>query len=133
MSEDGAPAFLSLEQVMKLHRRSLAAHGGLDGVRDPGAVESALASARNTWCYAGGDLWGIAAAHAFHLAESQAFLDGNKRTAISSAIAFLTANDCVDRGDDRELYDAMIAIADRRMDKAGLAAVLRRHFPPRRD
>ncbi|MEY2880082.1 MAG: hypothetical protein RLZZ15_2462 [Verrucomicrobiota bacterium] len=43
------PAFLSLEQVMVLHRESLNRHGGIDGVRDRGAVESALASAQNTW------------------------------------------------------------------------------------
>lgn len=104
MSAESEPAFLSLPQLMSLHRASLAEHGGIDGVRDPGAVESALASA-------------------------QAFLDGNKRTAISAAVAFLTANDCEDRGDDEVLYDAMIAIARREMDKAGLAEVLRKQFP----
>ena len=129
MSDFGEPTFLSLDQVMALHRRSLAEHGGLDGVRDPGAVESALASAQNTWIYGGGDLHDIAAAYAYHIAESQAFLDGNKRTAIASAVAFLTGNGCDDEGKDRELYDAMIAIAARRMDKAGLAAVLRKQFP----
>jgi death-on-curing protein len=129
MSEGEVPAFLSLKQVMALHRRSLAEHGGMDGVRDPGAVESALASAQNTWLYASGDTFDIAAAYAFHIAEAQAFLDGNKRTAIASAIAFLTANRCRDQGDDRVLYDAMIAISARRMDKAEFAAVLRKHFP----
>ena len=129
MSEGDVPFFLSLKQVMVLHRRSLAEHGGVDGLRDPGAVESALASAKNTWLYAGGDTFDIAAAYAFHIAEAQAFLDGNKRTAITSAVAFLTANHCIDRGDDRVLYDAMIAISARRMDKAGLAAVLRQQFP----
>jgi death-on-curing protein len=129
MSEEDTPRFLSLAQVMALHRRSLAEHGGLEGVRDPGAVESALASAQNTWLYADGDWFDIAAAYAFHIAEAQAFLDGNKRTAVASAIAFLTANGCADRGDDRVLYDAMIALSARRMDKAGLAAVLREQFP----
>ena len=129
MSDGGEPAFLSLEQVMELHHLSLATHGGLDGVRARGAVESALASAQNTWIYAGGDLFDIAAAYAFHIAESQAFLDGNKRTAVASAIAFLVANDCIDHGEDRAIYDAMIAIASRRLDKAGLAAILRRQFP----
>ena len=129
MNEADGPAFLSLARVMALHRRSLAEHGGIDGVRDPGAVESAMASAQNTWLYADGDVHDIAAAYAFHIAEAQAFLDGNKRTAISTAIAFLLSNECVDRADDVELYDATIAISARRMDKAGLAAVLRRQFP----
>lgn len=125
------PAFLSLEQVMSLHRSSLEMHGGIDGVRDPGAIESALAAAQNTWLYREGDLYEIAAAYAFHLAESQAFLDGNKRTAVASAISFLVANECEDHGLEDELYAAMIAIAGRRMDKAGLAEVFRRQFPRR--
>lgn len=129
MSESAGPSFLSPVQVMELHRRSLETHGGLDGVRDPGAVESALASAQNTWFYAGGDLHDIAAAYAFHLAESQAFLDGNKRTAAASAVVFLAANDCPDCGDDRVIFDAMLALANRRLDKPGLAAVLRKQFP----
>ncbi len=129
MSESREPAFLSLRQVMALHRQSLDEHGGIDGARDPGAIESAVASAQNTWAYVHGDLWDIAAAYAFHLAESQAFLDGNKRTAIASAVAFLCANDCRDEGDEDSLYAAMIAIAKRELDKAGLAAVLRTQFP----
>lgn len=132
MSEE-APTFVSLAQVMRAHRASLEAHGGIDGVRDSGAVESALAAAHNTWNYRGGDLFDIAATYAFHLAESQAFLDGNKRTAIATALTFLELNGVYATPNQSELYDAMIAIADRRMDKAGLAAVLRRHFPPRRD
>lgn len=123
------PVFLTLAQVMALHRRSLAEHGGIDGARDPGAIESALASAQNTWAYAGGDLFDIAAAYAFHLAESQAFLDGNKRTGAGSAIAFLVLNGCRDTGQDMIIYDTMIAIARRELDKAGLAAVLRKQFP----
>jgi death-on-curing protein len=129
MNGEAEPVFLSLEQVLILHRQSLVEHGGLDGIRDPGAIDSALASAQNTWYYAGGDLFDIAAAYAFHIAESQGFLDGNKRTAIASAITFLAANGCADAADDMILYDAMIALAKRRLDKRGLADVLRRQFP----
>lgn len=88
-----------------------------------------MASAQNTWVYADGDLWEIAAAYAFHLAESQAFLDGNKRTAAGAAIAFLVSNGCPDTDSNAEIYDAMIALARREMDKAGFAALLRRQFP----
>lgn len=129
MNGHAEPTFLSLDQVLILHQRSLAEHGGLDGVRDPGAVESALASAKNTWYYGAGDLHDVGAAYAYHLAESQAFLDGNKRTAIASALTFLLSNGCRDAADDGVLYDAMIAIGTHRMNKAGLADVLRRQFP----
>jgi death-on-curing protein len=107
----------------------LAEHGGLDGIRDVGALDSALTAAQNTWYYAHGDLFDIAAAYAFHLAESQAFFDGNKRTAITSAVAFLVSNGCSDESDDDVLYDAMIAIAKHQLDKRGLADVFRRQFP----
>lgn len=123
------PTFVSLPQVMRAHRASLEAHGGIDGVRDHGAVESALASAQNAWLYGNGDIFDIAATYAFHIAESQAFLDGNKRTAIATALTFLALNGAYATPDQGELYDAMIAISARRMDKVGLAAVLRKQFP----
>lgn len=129
MSRDHQPAFLSLSQLMVLHRISLREHGGIDGVRDMGAVESALASAKNAWFYAAGDLHDVTAADAYHIAQSQAFLDGNKRTGMSAAIVVLLANGCKDCGDDERLHDAMIGIARREMDKAGLAALLRDQFP----
>lgn len=124
-----APVFVSLAQVMRAHRTSLEMHGGIDGVRDQGAVESALASVMNTWNYGGGDAFDVAAAYAFHLAESQAFLDGNKRTAIITALTFLALNGLYAKPNQDELYNAMIAIARRELDKVGLAAVLRKQFP----
>ncbi len=125
MSEDDVPQFLDLETVLWLHRRSLAEHGGLDGVRDAGAIEAALGAAQNTYYYGGGDKFDIAAAYAYHLAEAQAFLDGNKRTAAACALTFIGEPS----PNQLELYDAMIAIAKRELTKAGLAALLRRQFP----
>ncbi|MBI3415776.1 MAG: type II toxin-antitoxin system death-on-curing family toxin [Verrucomicrobia bacterium] len=117
------PLFLSLDQVFAIHHRSLAEFGGSDGVRDLGLIRSALASAENTFWYGHGDVFDIAAAYAFHLAESQAFLDGNKRTGAGAALTFLKTNDVSCRADDA-IYDAIIAIAEKRMDKPGLAVVL---------
>jgi len=54
--------------------RSLVEHRGSDGVRELGLVESALASARNTYLYGRGDLFDIAASYAFHIAEAQSYL-----------------------------------------------------------
>lgn len=119
-----SPRFLSLAEVNYLHQESLARFGGLEGVREPGLVESALASAENTFYYANGTLFDVAASYAFHLAEAQAFFDGNKRTAAAAALAFLRRNGKAMIVDDGTLYDAMIAIARKTMDKRGLAAVL---------
>jgi death on curing protein len=125
--------FITLEDVFDLHGDSLRDHGGMPGVRDLGLVESALGSAQNAFYYGGGDVFDVAAAYAFHLAESQAFLDGNKRTAISTALMFLNINGHVlipEQVDQNLLYDAMIAIAHHELDKRGLADLLRRLFYP---
>jgi len=71
-------------------------------------------------------LFDVAAAYAFHIAESQAFSDGNKRTAAASAILFLRKNGVRVPKDDGSVYAAMIEVANKRMDKSGLAATLRR-------
>lgn len=121
------PEFLSPAIIEQLHADSLALFGGSAGVRDRGLVESALASARNTYLYGGGDMFEIAASYAFHIAQAQAYLDGNKRTAVAAALTFLRGNDVKLRIDELLIYEAMIAIAEKRMTKADLAAIFRKH------
>lgn len=77
---------------------------------------------------ANADLYGIAAAYAYHIAQNQPFIDGNKRTAVMSALAFLKLNGQSRIVDWKALYDAMIAIAEKKMTKAGLAQLLRDLF-----
>ncbi|MBI3875074.1 MAG: type II toxin-antitoxin system death-on-curing family toxin [Verrucomicrobia bacterium] len=120
------PRFLTLAEVLYLHDESLSRFGGSAGIREPGLVESALGSAQNAYWYGRGGLFDIAAAYAFHLAESQAFIDGNKRTAAAAAIAFLRVNGVRFPKDNGSLYAAMIEIAEKRLDKRGLAETLRR-------
>jgi death-on-curing protein len=119
------PRFLEFQEVLYLHDESLARFGGSAGIRALGQVESALGSAKNAYWYGHGGLFEIAAAYAFHIAESQAFIDGNKRTAASAAIMFLKVNGVMMPRDDGSIYDAIIEIAEKRLDKAGLAKVLR--------
>lgn len=126
--------FVTLEEVLDLHDRSLREHGGLAGVREPGLVESALAAGQNVFLYRDGDAFDVAAAYAFHLAESQSFVDGNKRTAISTALYFLARNGIHHRPAPAEqdtLYEAMIALATHDLDKAGLAVLFRELFVAR--
>ena len=120
------PFFLSLDEVLQIHARSLAEHGGIEGIRDAGLIDSALASAKNAFYYGQGDLFEVAGAYAFHLAESQAFLDGNKRTAVASALIFLVRNGAYAQPPKWELYLAMIEAAEKRLTKTELAALFRR-------
>ena len=123
------PVFLAEGDVLALHRRGLEQHGGMDGLRDSNAFASALYQPEASWFYAQGDLFELAAAYAFHLAQNQPFIDGNKRVAVAVALAFLELNGvntfpCP----DHVFYDAMIALAEKRLDKPGLAAVFRAHL-----
>ena len=123
--------FLEIADVLDLHEESLRRYGGATGLREPGLLDSALASALNTFLYAQGDEFDVAAAYAFHLAESQCFFDGNKRTGIAAALLFMKLNAIPAHGTpaiEVQLYDAMIAIAKHEMDKPGLAELLRRIF-----
>jgi death-on-curing protein len=119
------PVFLSREAVDLIHEISLREFGGADGVRDETAFESALAQPIHEYFYRNADLFEIAAAYAFHLAQNQPFIDGNKRTGLLSALNFLATNGIVADKPADEFYDAMIAIAEKRLDKAGLAALFR--------
>jgi death-on-curing protein len=123
--------FLELPHILRIHDRALARHGGAQGIREPGMVESAIASAQNAFHYGQGDVWDVAAAYAFHLAESQAFVDGNKRVGLASALIFLAMNvpmPSASAEDEMACYNAMIAIANHEMTKADLAALFRRMF-----
>lgn len=113
-------------EVHFLHAESLRRFGGSDGIRDAGQIHSALGSAMNAWFYGRGDLYDVAAAYAFHIAEAQAFLDGNKRTAAAAALAFLGKNGEPVLADEGSIYQAMIDIANHKLEKPGLAAIFRR-------
>ncbi len=123
------PIFITEEMALGLHRVSLELHGGLDGIRDNNQFGSALAAGRSAWEYGNSDLHEIASRYAYHLAESQAFLDGNKRTAAACAATFLLINGCRDESSDGIMYDAMLAIARRELDRDGLTVLLRSQFP----
>jgi death-on-curing protein len=120
---------MARELVDALHQRSLEEHGGQDGLRNENGLESALAQPMHMFAYGQGDLFDLAAAYAYHIAENQPFIDGNKRTAITTALAFLEFNGVSTSViTNAELYDAMIAIAEKRLDKAGLAGIFRQQM-----
>ena len=121
------PEFLDVEDVLAIHAALLEEHGGQAGIRDRGLLESAVATPQVTF---GGellheDLFAMAAAYAFHIAENQPFVDGNKRAAMGAALVFLDINGIEVAEATDALQEAMIALAERRLDKTGLAAILR--------
>lgn len=121
------PLFLTLEDVLLIHDEQLEAHGGLKGIRDEHLLDSAAMTPQATFGgeYLHTNVFQMAAAYAFHIAENQPFLDGNKRTALVSALVFLDINGFEILDVEMRLYDAMIAIAKKEMDKFDLAKLLK--------
>jgi death-on-curing protein len=131
MSSKNSPneiSYISLEVVLEIHKRQLKEFGGSDGIRNQSGLEAAVESPKST--FGGQDLYSTvfmkAAVYAFHIAESQAFIDGNKRTALDVALTFLALNGCEIEGEKMELYEAMIAIAEKKISKENLAQLFER-------
>lgn len=120
------PIFLDVEDVLDLHYDQIEAFGGIHGIRDKGLLESAVMTPQASFGgeYLHSGIFEMAAAYAFHIAENQPFLDGNKRTALSSALAFLKINGVAVLDPEMHLYKAMIAVANKELDKYDLAGLL---------
>ena len=121
------PSFLSLEDVLEIHAAQLDRYGGQDGIRDRGLLLSAMAQPEMSFAgeFLHDDLFAMAAAYAFHIAENQPFIDGNKRTAFQAADVFLMLNG-FDLPASKQRPVAMIDITKRTLDKAGLALLFRK-------
>jgi death-on-curing protein len=120
-----------LDVVYAVHARQLAEHGGLDGVRDQGAVESALAIPMNRFTYSNPDAADLAAAYAHSLAKNHGFLDGHKRTAWVIARLFLRENGYLLRFDPIQAVQKMEALASGALEEAQLADWFRNRLEPR--
>ena len=81
--------WVDLTLVLLIHERSLAHHGGAEGIPDSGAIESALAPPQNLSLYESPSLAELAANYLFWIVKNHAFVDGNKRTAWVIARTFL--------------------------------------------
>ena len=88
------PAFLAFAEILEIQRVQTERYGGDLTLRDRGLLESAPAMSESS--FAGEclqpTLFAMAAAYAYHIAENQPFLDGNKRTGLAAALVFLAIN-----------------------------------------
>jgi death-on-curing protein len=119
--------------VEAIHTEQLREHGGLPGVRDETALESALARPRQKWHYAEkGDVAVLAAAYGFGLVKNHPYRDGNKRIGFLSIVTFLGMNDHDLDATDADVVSEMLALADGRVSEAELADWIRQHSTKRR-
>ncbi|MFU7529478.1 type II toxin-antitoxin system death-on-curing family toxin [Qipengyuania sp. ASV99] len=115
------PVWLDSKIAHAIHDRQLAEHGGGVGLRDGGALESALTRAVNQWAYGEDDLSQLAAGYAFGVARNHPFADGNKRTAWILARLFLLANGMELEFDKVEAINIVLALAAGELSEYELA------------
>lgn len=110
------PIFITLEEVLAVHKESLVAFGGSDGIRDTGALESAVNAPINYFHYQQATIVTCAAVYLHHISEAQAFIDGNKRTAVAVTLMFLLANGVGVIDDQQGIYDLLMKIANHEIE-----------------
>jgi death-on-curing protein len=121
------PAWIGLAVALAIHEEQIAEHGGVEGVRDAGLLESALARPRNAWGYGVTDLPALAAALGHGIARNHPFVDGNRRTAFVAVETFLLLNGIELVAGDADCVVAMLDLAAGEMTEAELAAWLADH------
>ena len=116
-------AFLSLDEALALHADQISRYGGRTGIRDLALLESALAMPQakfgGQWLHP--TLQETAAAYLFHVVRNHPFVDGNKRSGLICAIAFLGLNDLELRAEPEDLLQLVLGVAEGRTDKAQVA------------
>ena len=120
--------WVTLEVAIAAHAEQLAEHGGGDGVRDSGLLESAMARPQNLVQYGDPDIAQFAASYAFGIARNHPFVDGNKRTAAVVSETFLLLNGATLLAGDAELVVAFVALAAGDLSEEELTAWIREHL-----
>lgn len=103
--------FLYRTEVVEIHKKLIEEFGGIHGMRDEGALESALASAENRAYYENADIAICAATYAYHLTQAHAFIDGNKRIAAAVSEIFLEINEVKLNAANEQIVDLFLGIA----------------------
>src|SRR3989304_5314289 len=120
-------AFLATAEVVEIHSDQIQHYGGSEGIRDVNLLSSAVAMPYASFSgkFLHSDLYEMAAAYAFHLCQNHPFVDGNKRTALASALVFLELNGITVSDPEGRLYDAMLSLASGDMGKEEFAKILK--------
>ncbi|MEO6435663.1 MAG: type II toxin-antitoxin system death-on-curing family toxin [Tepidisphaeraceae bacterium] len=121
--------FLDIEDVLIVHRNQIQLYGGDFGLRDEGLLRSAIGTVRASF----GGQWlhefphGMAAAYLFHICSNHPFVDGNKRAAFASALAFLDLNGCDLHLPLDAATEFVLKIARGEVEKAAVLELMRKH------
>jgi death on curing protein len=121
------PEFLDIDDVLEMHTEQIAEHGGSDGVRDMGLLDSAVAQPMVQFGgeFLNEDLFEMAAALHISLVSNHPFIDGNKRTALLAAVTFLDINGVPLEYPSDALTDLTRRVAEGSANKALVADLFR--------
>jgi death-on-curing protein len=126
-----APCWVDRLVVEAVQLDLIREHGGMPGLRDEHALESALARPRQRHTYEpAATLPELAAAYAYGLSRNHPFHDGNKRIAFVAMAVVLGLNGLELEAPEPEVVAVMVALAAGEIDEAGLAAWVSAHTTP---
>ena len=120
--------WIATEVALAAHAEQLTEHGGGDGIRDAGMLDSAMARPRNLADYGEPDVADLAAAYAYGIARNHPFVDGNKRSAAVISETFLMLNGQSLQATDAQLVVAFVALAAGELSEDELADWFRQHL-----
>ncbi|HZQ14408.1 MAG TPA: type II toxin-antitoxin system death-on-curing family toxin [Pseudolabrys sp.] len=123
------PEWLTLEDVLRAHSRQLQIFGGASGIRDQGALESALSRPINKWQYEQAEFPELAAAYVFGIVRNHPFVDGNKRAGFMAMTGFLLLNHVNFEPDPIEATAIVLGLASGEIDEAGVVRWLKDNWP----
>jgi len=128
MSLQNEPRWLRADVVRAIHEAQIAEHGGINGIRSPELLDSALARPQLFASFeADADLISIGAMHAIAIARNHPFLDGNKRTAWVVMRSFLELNGVEMTYDAADAVTIMLALAASELDDEAFTQWVRDH------
>ncbi|MFN3451050.1 MAG: type II toxin-antitoxin system death-on-curing family toxin [Sphingorhabdus sp.] len=120
--------WVALDVAIAAHAEQIAEHGGGEGIREAGLLDSAMARPQNLALYGEPDLSELAASYAFGIARNHPFVDGNKRTAAVVSETFLVLNGGVLTATDAELVVTFVALAAAELSEEELTVWFRDHL-----
>jgi death on curing protein len=115
------PEWVLLEVIRAAHDAQLEEHGGSPGIRDEGALLSALARPETLFAYGEPNIFELATAYASGIVRNHPFVDGNKRTGFLAAFIFLRINGYLLQATEAEAVMMTLGLASRDVDEAGYA------------
>ena len=123
------PIFLTLDEVIEIHRDMIERYGGSTGIRDLGLLESAVAMPQAGMGdqYFHSSLFEMAAAYLFHIVQNHPFVDGNKRVGAMTAFVFLKLNSFTLKVSESEFERVVRQVAEGQMKKEKIAEFLQKN------